>query len=123
MGVDDDSVEDVARLVGIKTFVNEFQAYESMAKIKHRFTVVYHYFISYSFSSSNTQNLQPRTEAIATYALCGFSNFGSIGILVGGLSALEPSKSAEITSVAVRSFIAGNIVCFITACVAGTIHS
>ncbi|KAL0267323.1 UNVERIFIED_CONTAM: hypothetical protein PYX00_009623 [Menopon gallinae] len=99
MGVDDDSIEDVALLVGTKTFVNEFQAYKLMSNIKHKFT--------------------PRTEAIATYALCGFSNFGSIGILVGGFSALAPSKTADATAVAMRAFIAGNIVCFVTACVAG----
>nr|CAD7263886.1 unnamed protein product [Timema shepardi] len=62
---------------------------------------------------------QPRSEAIATYALCGFSNPGSLGILIGSLTSLCPSQRPIITEVALRAFIAGSAVCFMTACIAG----
>ncbi|KAF4532951.1 hypothetical protein B566_EDAN000639 [Ephemera danica] len=59
-----------------------------------------------------------RSAAIATYALCGFSNPGSIGIMIGALSNMAPNKRTEITEVAFRAFIAGSAACFLTACVA-----
>ena len=56
---------------------------------------------------------------IATYALCGFSNPGSIGILMGVLTAMAPNQRSAIAQVAVRAFIAGSATCFMTACIAG----
>ena len=63
---------------------------------------------------------QDRTVVIATYALCGFSNIGSIGIMLGALGAMAPSRKRDITKVVVRAMIAGNVACFMTACIAGT---
>jgi pyrimidine nucleoside transport protein len=56
---------------------------------------------------------------IATYALCGFSNPGSMGIMIGGLVTLAPEQRSAITEVAFRAFIAGSITCFLTASMAG----
>ena len=65
--------------------------------------------------------LQLRSEVIATYALCGFSNFGSIGILLGSLTAIAPERKGDIASLAVRALIAGTVACLMTACIAGMI--
>nr|CAD7205478.1 unnamed protein product [Timema douglasi] len=93
MGVEWEQCQDVAKLVGLKTMVNEFVAYQELGVLK-------------------------RAEAIATYALCGFSNPGSLGILIGSLTSLCPSQRPIITEVAFRAFIAGSAVCFMTACIA-----
>ncbi|KAE8633198.1 hypothetical protein XENTR_v10001812 [Xenopus tropicalis] len=60
-----------------------------------------------------------RSETIATYALCGFANFGSLGITIGGLSSMAPSRKGDIASGAIRAMIAGTVACFMTACIAG----
>ena len=64
-------------------------------------------------------SLQPRSAAIATYAVCGFANPSSMGIMIGTLSAMTPDKRGVITSVAFRAFMAGSIVCFMTASIGG----
>jgi len=105
MGVQWDECEEVARLVGIKTIVNEFVAYEQMGE------------------SKRAGLLSPRSELIATYALCGFSNPASIGILIGALVTMAPENRSAITEVAFRAFIAGSATCFLTACVAGMLSA
>lgn len=62
--------------------------------------------------------LSPRTVQIATYALCGFANLPSIAIQIGGLSALAPSRRADLVKIAPRAMIAGALACWSTACVA-----
>ncbi|KDR11084.1 Sodium/nucleoside cotransporter 1 [Zootermopsis nevadensis] len=101
MGVKWEECDEVARLVGIKTIINEFVAYQQMGE------------------SKRAGLLSPRSEMIATYALCGFSNPGSIGIFVGALITLAPEKRGAITEVAFRAFIAGSATCFLTASIAG----
>jgi pyrimidine nucleoside transport protein len=102
MGIPWSECEDVATLIGLKTVVNEFIAYQKLGELKHQ------------------SRLSSRSEAIATYAICGFSNPSSIGIMIGGLSALAPEKRKQITDVAIRAFVAGSAVCFLTASIAGT---
>ncbi|NLO32143.1 MAG: NupC/NupG family nucleoside CNT transporter, partial [Candidatus Hydrogenedentes bacterium] len=53
------------------------------------------------------------------YALCGFANPGSLGILIGGIAALAPERRAEIASMSWRAFLGGTLASFMTACVAG----
>ncbi|XP_048511454.1 sodium/nucleoside cotransporter 2 isoform X2 [Athalia rosae] len=101
MGVPWEECEMIAGLIGLKTAVNEFVAFQQLGQYK------------------SAKMLSPRTEAIATYAICGFSNPGSIGIMIGALTSMAPEKRTQITSVAVRAFITGSAVCFLTACVAG----
>ena len=59
--------------------------------------------------------------AISTYALGGFSTPASIGVQIGALSFMAPSRRGHISEVAIRAFIAGSAACFLTACVAGTL--
>ncbi|XP_053684985.1 sodium/nucleoside cotransporter 1 [Sabethes cyaneus] len=101
MGVPWDESYYVGKLIGIKTVINEFVAYQRLGEfIKEKF-------------------LSPRSAAIATYAICGFANPSSLGILIGALSAMVPEKRKVFTAVALRAFITGSIVCFMTASIGG----
>ena len=94
-------LEAVGTLIGLKTFVNEFAAYDRMKQMKDILT--------------------PRSKAIATYALCGFSNPASIGIQIAGLGTMAPNRRGDLAKVAFRAFCAGSMACFLTACVAGAL--
>lgn len=63
--------------------------------------------------------MSPRSTQIATYALCGFANLPSIAIQIGGLSAMAPSRRADLSSIAPRAMLAGALACWMTASVAG----
>ncbi|XP_070387574.1 putative nucleoside permease NupX isoform X5 [Dermacentor albipictus] len=91
----------VGELIGIKTFANEFIAYSQLGTI--------------------IDQLDERSVVIATYALCGFSNFGSIGICLGGYGAMAPERMSSFAAVALRAMAAGSAACFLTACVAGSL--
>ncbi len=60
-------------------------------------------------------------QAIATYALCGFSNPASVGIQIAAFSTLAPTRRADLSRMAIRAYFAGSLACFLTACVAGTL--
>ena len=97
----EDECKLVGVLVGLKTVVNEFVAYDKLSQLRP--------FLSY------------RSIAISTYALCGFSNPASIGVQIGALSFMAPKRRGHIAEVAIRAFVAGSVACFLTACVAGTL--
>ena len=61
----------------------------------------------------------PRSIIIAIYALCGFANFGSIAIQIGGIGGIAPSRRQDLAKLGLRAMIAGTIACMITATVAG----
>ncbi len=61
----------------------------------------------------------PRSVTIASYALCGFANFGSLAILLGGIGGLAPSRRGEVAELGLRSILSGSLATFMTACVAG----
>ncbi|CAG9854852.1 unnamed protein product [Phyllotreta striolata] len=103
MGVPWDECESVATLIGIKTMVNEFVAFKKMGEMLEQGL------------------LGARTKVIATYAICGFSNPGSIGIMMSLLAALIPSKRDVVAKLVFSSWFAGALVCFMTACIAGTL--
>ncbi|XP_076182370.1 concentrative nucleoside transporter 2 isoform X2 [Ptiloglossa arizonensis] len=105
MGVPWEQCEYVATLIGLKTVVNEFIAYQKLGEFKRQ------------------NKIYGRTEAIATYAICGFANPGSIGITLGVLNSLAPNRREQITSAVVRAFVAGTAVCFLTASIAGLLTS
>ena len=63
--------------------------------------------------------LDYRSEVIATYALCGFANFSSIGIILGVLTAMAPERAADFAAVVFRAMITANFACFLSGCVAG----
>ncbi|KZC05789.1 Solute carrier family 28 member 3, partial [Dufourea novaeangliae] len=101
MGVPWEQCEDVATLIGLKTVVNEFVAYQKLGEFK------------------KMGKIYGRTEAIATFAICGFANPGSIGITLGVLTSLAPERKEQIASTVLRAFVAGSVVCFLTASIAG----
>ncbi|KAI4542403.1 hypothetical protein MG293_007782 [Ovis ammon polii] len=114
MGVDWQDSFMVAKLIGYKTFFNEFVAYQQLSKLIHLRQVG-----GPKFVDGVQQYMSMRSEAISTYALCGFANFGSLGIVIGGLTSMAPSRKRDITTGAMRALIAGTIACFLTACIAG----
>ena len=64
-------------------------------------------------------SFQARSAAIATYACCGFGSVGAMGVFIGILSGLEPSRKKDIAALSWRAFFLSNVSCFMTACVAG----
>lgn len=101
MGVPWDHCEDVATLIGLKTTVNEFVAYKELGKYKKEGRIF------------------GRIEAIATFAICGFANPGSVGITISILTSLAPDKKEIISNIVMRAFISGCVITFLTASVAG----
>ncbi|XP_039731584.1 solute carrier family 28 member 3 isoform X2 [Pteropus medius] len=114
MGVDWQDSFMVAKLIGYKTFFNEFVAYEHLSKLINLRKEA-----GPKFVNGVQQYMSIRSETIATYALCGFANISSLGIAIGALTSMAPSRKRDITSGAVRALISGTIACFMTACIAG----
>eukprot|EP01012_Entosiphon_sulcatum_P007795 TRINITY_DN14072_c0_g1_i1.p1 TRINITY_DN14072_c0_g1~~TRINITY_DN14072_c0_g1_i1.p1 ORF type:complete len:492 (+),score=53.34 TRINITY_DN14072_c0_g1_i1:242-1717(+) len=107
LGVSPEDVFEVAKLLGKKTLVNEFVAYADLSQlIKNRQNGIRPY-------------ISERSEAIVTYALCGFANVSSLGVQVGGLSVLAPGRVSDLSSLAVSAMLSGTVACFMTACIAG----
>ena len=103
MGVAWADVPRVGELLATKTVFNEFIAYQNMQPMIEQHLI------------------SPRSAAVATYALCGFSNPGSVGIMIGGLSCLAPERRGEIAAMSLRALAAGTIATFMMACVAGVL--
>ncbi|XP_035166805.1 solute carrier family 28 member 3 isoform X3 [Oxyura jamaicensis] len=114
MGVDWEDSFIVGGLLGYKTFFNEFVAYERLSKLINNREKGGSMYIN-----NVKQYMTVHSETIATYALCGFANFGSLGLVIGSLTSLAPSKRKEIAGGAFRAMIAGTVACFMTACIAG----
>lgn len=76
-------------------------------------------FVAYAHLQEQTEALSPRTTTILTYALCGFANFSSVAIQIGGIGALAPSRRHDLARLGIRALVAGTLACFMTACVAG----
>jgi concentrative nucleoside transporter, CNT family len=87
-------------LLGVKTVLNEFVAYLQLV-------------------GSAPQSLSERSRLILSYALCGFANFGSLGIMIGGIAAMVPQRRAEIASLGARTMISGTLATLMTAAVVG----
>ncbi|MBP7460616.1 MAG: NupC/NupG family nucleoside CNT transporter [Candidatus Delongbacteria bacterium] len=101
MGVPFQDIPSMANLLGTKIAINEFVAYVDLAKVKDMIT--------------------PRTFTIATYALCGFANFSSIAIQIGGISSLAPERRSDLASIGLKAMFGGAIASWITACIAGVL--
>ena len=97
----------VGELLGIKIVGNEFLAYSQLHQLQ---------------TGGPVPLLSPRSEMLATYALCGFANFGSIGIQIGGIGALAPSRRVELAQLGLRAMIGGALASHMTACVAGVLR-
>ena len=89
-------------LLGVKTVLNEFVAYLQLAGTGHGV-------------------LSERSRLILTYALCGFANVGSLGIMIGGMAAMVPQRRSEIASLGARTLISGTLATLMTAAVVGLV--
>ncbi|HMX03483.1 MAG TPA: nucleoside transporter C-terminal domain-containing protein [Chitinophagales bacterium] len=101
LGVPSSDMLMVGQLLGEKTIINEFVAYSSLGNMKSM--------------------LDEKSIIIATYALCGFSNFASIGIQIGGIGALAPNQKTTLSQLGLRALLGGTVACFFTAAIAGMI--
>jgi len=100
MGVPWSEAMTAGALMGIKTILNEFLAYLRLAALPEG-------------------ALSDRSELIMTYAMCGFANFGSLGILIGGLSTMVPERRDEVVALGLRSILAGTLATCSTGAVVG----
>jgi CNT family concentrative nucleoside transporter len=102
LGTPSEDILSVGQLLGQKTVINEFIAYKELNDI--RLAGI---------------ELQPKSILIATYALCGFANFASIGIQIGGISAIAPGQRKNITQLGLLALVGGTVASFLTAAIAG----
>jgi CNT family concentrative nucleoside transporter len=100
MGVPWREATTAGALMGLKTILNEFVAYLQLAALP-------------------PDALDPRSRLIMLYAMCGFANFGSLGILIGGMGAMVPERRSEVVELGMKSIAAGTIATCMTAAVVG----
>jgi len=105
MGVEWQDTLLVGSMLGQKTVINEFVAYMELAKYRP------------------LGILSDKSVLICTYALCGFSNFSSIAIQIGGIGSMAPEKQGVLSQLGVRALIAASLACMMTATVAGMIST
>jgi CNT family concentrative nucleoside transporter len=99
MGVTWKDASTIGNLLGTRLVTNEFVAFVELGKIKG--------------------TLDPKSFIIATYALCGFANFSSIAIQIGGIGGLAPSRKSDLARLGLRAVAAGTMANFMSACIAG----
>jgi CNT family concentrative nucleoside transporter len=102
MGIPWSEVDTAGRLLGTKTVLNEFIAYIQMSRLPE-------------------ESLSPRSLLIMSYALCGFANPGSLGIMIGGLGAMAPERRGEIVSMGLKAVVAGTLATCMTGAVVGVL--
>ena len=91
----------VAQLLGVKTVLNEFLAFDQLRL------------------AMEAGEVSHRSAVIASYALCGFANFGSLAILLGGMGGMAPSRRPELAELGLRSIVAGTLATLMTGCLVG----
>jgi concentrative nucleoside transporter, CNT family len=101
MGVPWAEADEVGTLLGIKTVINEFVGYARLQEMV------------------GANLLSERSRIIATYALCGFANFSSIAIQIGGIGAMAPERKGDLARLGLKAMIAGSLATFQTATIAG----
>jgi CNT family concentrative nucleoside transporter len=89
----------VGELLGVKTVLNEFIAYQRLTDAR--------------------AVLEPRSIVIASYALCGFANFGSLAVLIGGLGSIAPERRPDVARDGLRAILAGSLATFLNGAIAG----
>jgi CNT family concentrative nucleoside transporter len=100
MGVPAHDTFAVGQILGERIVLNEFVGYLDL-------------------TTDYAKQLDPRSFTIATYALCGFANFSSIAIQVGGIGSLAPERRGEMAKVGFRAMLGGLLAAYMTACLAG----
>jgi CNT family concentrative nucleoside transporter len=101
LGVPWSESSQIGSLLGTRTILNELIAYQGLGELKG--------------------TLQPRSFAIASFALCGFANLGSIGIQLGGIGALAPERRSDLAKMGLKAMIAGTLANYLSACIVGII--
>jgi CNT family concentrative nucleoside transporter len=104
MGVCKEDIVLVGQLLGEKIVLNEFVAYISLGELKN-----------------GAQFFENKSVIIATYILCGFANFASIGIQIGGIGTLAPSRTKDLSKLGMLSLVSGTMACLFTAVIVGMI--
>ena len=90
-------------LMGIKTVLNELIAYLEMAKLP-------------------ADALDPRSRLIMLYAMCGFANFGSLGIMIGGLTVMAPERRSDVLSLGMKSIVSGTLSTLLMGAIVGLLN-
>lgn len=103
MGIPWQEAKITGSLMGVKTVLNELIAYQNLASLPD-------------------DVISERSRLIMTYAMCGFANLGSLGIMIGGMGAMAPERRDEIVSLGIRAIIAGTIATCMTGAVVGIIY-
>ncbi|MBF0182546.1 MAG: nucleoside:proton symporter [Magnetococcales bacterium] len=103
MGIPWNEAPTAGMLMGSKTVLNEFIAYLNLANLP-------------------PEALSPRSRLIMTYAMCGFANLGSLGIMIGGMGAMIPSRRDEIAALGMKSILSGTIATLMTGAVVGILR-
>lgn len=104
VGIEAADCNRAGQLMGLRMISNEFIAYKQLAE-----------------SMQIGGQLSPRSEVLLTYALCGFANFGSIGVQLGGIGAVAPDRRKELARLGLRAMLGGTLACFMTAAVVGVL--
>jgi len=104
MGVPWEEAGKVGSLFGQKIVLTEFIAYMGLTKL------------------TAAGELSQRSELIASYALCGFANFGSIGIQLGGIGGIAPSRKQDLAKLGIKALVGGSLATFMTATIAGLLN-
>jgi len=104
IGVSGEETLRVGQLIGIKIFATELFAYAELAEMK-------------------AAGLSTRSVFLSTFALCGFANFMSIGIQIGGIGSLAPERRSDLAALGVKALIGGTLASLLSACIAGMFYS
>ncbi len=107
MGIERRDCLHSGELLGIKMAANEFVSYQKLGDW---------------LKPDSPVQLTDRTKVILTYALCGFANFSSIGIQIGGIGGIAPERRHDLARLGLRAMLGGTLACFMTACVAGILN-
>lgn len=99
LGVKFNDCQTIGNLLGTRLVLNEFIAFQQLGPLR--------------------DHLDPRSFTIATYALCGFANFSSIAIQIGGIGALAPNRKSDLARLGLKAVAAGTMANFMSACIAG----
>ena len=106
MGIESRDCLRAGELLGLKMAANELVAYARLSEW---------------LDPDSGVVLGERTKVIMTYALCGFANFGSIGIQIGGIGGIAPERRTDVAKLGFRAMLGGTLAAFMTACVAGVL--
>ena len=103
MGIPWQEAATAGSLMGIKTVLNEFIAYVELTKLP-------------------PEALEPRSRLIMLYAMCGFANFGSLGIMIGGLGAMVPERRADVIALGLKAIISGTLATCLIGSIVGVLN-